>query len=262
MGRKKHKGAHAPDPDRPKPQPKIIENKALAGLAELKLPKVRTKKPKPPKKVRPPKAVMPVVRKASDAPLDSYEYDDRVAFQQAFAGVRPLGSGEGLRADKRKPADREALSRRVKATADAAEEAARARLDQLVGGGVHFEVHRHGDGGVEGRRRGAPARTARMLAAGELTPVARLDLHGRVTAQVAREVRAFVRDQHAAGRRNLSIVHGKGNRSEGGQGVLKDAVVRALTEGGAAPLVDAFASAPERFGGLGAILIRLRERAG
>ena len=101
-----------------------------------------------------------------------------------------------------------------------------------------------------------------MLASGELGPVARLDLHGERVKAVAGAVRAFVRGSHRASRRNLCIVHGKGRHSEGGRGVLQDAVVEALTNGGAAPLVDSFASAPTRFGGLGAMLVRLRDVPG
>ncbi|MEM1417057.1 MAG: Smr/MutS family protein, partial [Myxococcota bacterium] len=147
-----------------------------------------------------------------------------------------------------------------KAQAEAAEEAARARLDRLVAGDAHFDVRRHADGGLEGKRRGSPDRTVRMLAAGELTPEARLDLHGRERREVAREVSQFVRTGHRAGRRTLALIHGKGNHSEGGRGVLEDAVIKALTDGGAAPLVEAFATAPRRHGGTGVMLVRLRHR--
>jgi DNA-nicking Smr family endonuclease len=56
------------------------------------------------------------------------------------------------------------------------------------------------------------------------------------------------------------IIHGKGAHSEGGIGVLEEACVEALTKGGAAPFVEAFATAPARFGGRGAIVARLRDR--
>lgn len=194
--------------------------------------------------------------KASSTELAGYSADDRVAFHQAFAGVESLDSPHHR---KRGP-DRRSLAKAVRAKAQAAEEDARARLDALVGGGVFFDILRHSDGGVEGRRRGTPDRTSRMLAGGKLPPVAHLDLHGQRTDEVDRAVRTFVRESHRAGRLDLAIIHGKGHHSEGGKGVLQGAVVRALTKGGAAPLVDAFATAPSRYGGHGAVLVRLRMR--
>lgn len=193
---------------------------------------------------------------AKSGALEDYSHDDRVAFHQAFAGVDSLSEKNPAH---RGP-DRVALAKAVRARAKASEEDARDRLDALVGGGVHFDIARHSDGGVEGKRRGIPDRTCRMLAAGELTPVATLDLHGRTRDEVGSLVRGFVRASKKQGRLNLAIVHGKGNNSEGGRGVLQDVVIKALTAGGAAPLVDSFATAPRRFGGTGAILLRLRSR--
>jgi len=198
----------------------------------------------------------PKATRKSDEALAAYTRDDQVAFHQAFAGVDSLESKH----HKRQSPDRNALAKAVRARAEAAEEDARRRLDALVGGGVHFDLIRHGDGGIEGRRRGAPDRTCRMLAMGELAPSATLDLHGYLQAEVESAVRTFVRGSHKAGRQTLRIVHGKGNHSEGGKGVLRAAVVKALTNGGAAPAVEAFASAPDRFGGEGALLGRLRRR--
>ena len=201
-------------------------------------------------------AIQAAERAAKGGALESYSHDDRVAFHQAFAGVDSLS--EKNRA-QRGP-DRVALAKAVRVRAKAAEEDARERLDALVGGGVHFDITRHFDGGVEGKRRGIPDRTCRMLAAGELPPIATLDLHGRTRDEVGSLVRGFVRASKKQGRLNVAIVHGKGNHSEGGRGVLQDVVIKALSAGGAAPLVDSFATAPRRFGGSGAILIRLRSR--
>ena len=202
----------------------------------------------------PPSAPDPSAARTSD--LSGYSSDDRTAFHQAFAGVESLDS----KGQSRRGPDRRALARAVAARAKAVEDDARARLDALVGGGVHFDITRHSDGGIEGKRRGTPDRTARMLASGQLPPTATLDLHGRRQDEVSAEVRRFVRESHKAGRYDLCIIHGKGHNSEGGRGVLRGALVKALTDGGAAPLVDAFATAPRRHGGEGALLVRLRLR--
>ena len=97
-----------------------------------------------------------------------------------------------------------------------------------------------------------------MLREGKLPPEATVDLHGLTRREAGQKVRAFVREEHRRGRRTVAIVHGKGTHSEGGVGVLREVVVEVLSRGGAAPLVEAFATAPARFGGEGAILARLR----
>ncbi|MEO0324215.1 MAG: Smr/MutS family protein [Myxococcota bacterium] len=211
-----------------------------------------------------PGAAVPTPGRAGQG-IERYAYEDRAAFHQAFAGVRPLGTAQAgsdakraRSAAARSPKARNAAQ--VAARAEAAEEAARARLDRLVAGGTTIDVRRNADGGVEGRRRGAPDRTLRLLAAGELTPEARLDLHGFARGEVAREINRFVRSAHRAGRRTLALIHGKGRHSEGGQGVLEGAVIKALKDGGAAPLVEAFVTAPKRHGGAGVLLLRLRHR--
>src|SRR5690606_26903012 len=88
--------------------------------------------------------------KARETQSAAYEYADRAAFQQAFAGVRPL---TGKQADRRggAPAPRAAAP----AAPDAREEAARQRLDQLVAGELRFDVRYEEDGSLTGTRRGA-----------------------------------------------------------------------------------------------------------
>jgi DNA-nicking Smr family endonuclease len=56
------------------------------------------------------------------------------------------------------------------------------------------------------------------------------------------------------------IVHGRGQRSAGGVGVLPDVVLETLSRGGAAPVVRAFMSAPQRQGGAGAVVVFLVDR--
>ncbi|MBX3251648.1 MAG: Smr/MutS family protein [Myxococcales bacterium] len=197
----------------------------------------------------------------SEGPLAEYAYEDRVAFHDAFADVRPLDApAPGGKPKKPRASGRRgprALAER--AHRDAAEEEARARLDRLVAEGVRFTVSRD-EGSVEGRRRGVPDRTLLLLRRGELTPEARVDLHGLSYADALRTVRQFVRDCVHRGRLTVLLIHGKGAHSDGGVGVLAEACVEVLTKGGAAPFVDAFASAPARFGGEGALLVRLRAR--
>ena len=148
--------------------------------------------------------------------------DDRIAWHDAFSGVRPL-SGAKDRARGRvaptPPAPAPSLG----------DEEARARLAALVAGGVRFDVVRDGDE-VRGRRAGS--------------------------SEAEREVVRFLRAEQRRGMRRVLIVHGKGLHSDAGA-VLSDVVVRAITEGGAAPVVQAFVTASNALGGSGALLIEL-----
>ena len=125
--------------------------------------------------------------------------------------------------------------------------------------GVSFEVRRD-EHGVEAKRKGASDRTLMMILRSELTPEARVDLHGLTRDAAMRVVRQFLKDARARSRLTLLLIHGKGAHSEGGIGVLEEACVEALTKGGSAPYVEAFATAPQKFGGRGAIVVRLRKK--
>jgi DNA-nicking Smr family endonuclease len=134
------------------------------------------------------------------------------------------------------------------------DDAARKRLSELVGRGVRFDV-RSEDGFVQGVREGtSPALLARLRGSG-FAAEAELDLHGLRVAEVERAVSEFVRAQQRRGRRYVLIITGKGTRSEGGVGVLGEALAQALSSGGAAPFVLAFASAHARHGGTGAVAV-------
>jgi len=243
----------------PGPAPAIAQRpfaEALKGLTAAPAPSKAAPRAAP-RVAPPPKPAAPKPA-LQDALAGSHGYEDRAAFHQAMAGVRPL-AGAAVPARRRTEPPREAPKedRRAAAAArDAAEDAARARLDALVGGGVRFEVERDEDG-VRGRRADAPASHLAALTGGGAAPEASLDLHGLRAEEAAKEVVRFLRGSHRGGKRLVLVVYGKGHHSEGGVGVLGDRVVRALTEGGAAPVVLAFATAPLRLGGEGALLVRL-----
>ncbi|MCA9614039.1 MAG: Smr/MutS family protein [Sandaracinus sp.] len=194
-------------------------------------------------------------------PLGQYSYDDRVAFHDAFGDVRPLGAAAPGGQTKKPKASGVHGARAIaeRKHRDEAEEVARKRLESLVVGGVSFEVRRD-EHGVEAKRKGASDRTLMMILRSELTPEARVDLHGLTRDAAMRVVRQFLKDARARSRLTLLLIHGKGAHSEGGIGVLEEACVEALTKGGSAPYVEAFATAPQKFGGRGAIVVRLRKK--
>ncbi|HEX7479227.1 MAG TPA: Smr/MutS family protein [Polyangiales bacterium] len=171
----------------------------------------------------------------------------------AYAGARPIGD----KTARRRPVALASERRAVLAQDHSDELAARARLDALVAGGVRFNVQRD-EGFVHGLRADASPKLLARLAGKGFVAEATLDLHGRRAAEVARLVSEFVRSSHRSGARSLLIITGKGLHSEGGAGVLGLAVADALVQGGAAPLVQAFASAHVNRGGSGAIAVLLQ----
>lgn len=168
----------------------------------------------------------------------------------AYSGVRPLGH-------KRARKIVVSPERQRVATIDRDDEAAaRRRLAALVSGGIHFKVKTE-DGYVIGQRNEVQPKLVQKLSGKNFAPDATLDLHGEVTARVSDVVSTFVRAHHRRGGKQLLIIVGKGLHSEDGQGVLLDALIDALTHGGAAPLVRCFASAHANLGGRGAVAVML-----
>ncbi len=187
-------------------------------------------------------------------PSDALSGDDRIAYYDAIAGVRPLGGPSRGRA--RSPEEKVAPGRVSTTPPTRSDDLVRDRLGALVAGGVRFDV-RWEDERVLGRRVGVPASVEAELGRRGIAPEATLDLHGETGDDAERAVVRFVRRQHRRGARRLCLIHGKGTHSEGGLGVLQGRVVHALTEGGAAPVVEAFASACPELGGSGALVVQL-----
>jgi DNA-nicking Smr family endonuclease len=110
--------------------------------------------------------------------------------------------------------------------------------------------------GKKGEGQGIDRRQALRLKRGQLPIEARLDLHGMTQAEAHRALAAFVARGHAAGKRVLLIVTGKGTRE--GSGVLRAAVPRWLAEPALRPLVLTSEPAVPRDGGDGALYLLLR----
>jgi len=106
---------------------------------------------------------------------------------------------------------------------------------------------------------GVDRRTADRLRRGRLPIEAEIDLHGLTQADAHRALTAFIAGQHAAGRRCVRVITGKGTFREGG-GVLRTAVPRWLNEAGLRDRVLAISHAQPRDGGVGALYILLKRR--
>lgn len=185
-------------------------------------------------------------------PSETLRGEDRIAYYDAYAGVKPL-------ADRPQPANAPKLPPATPPARSLGDEEARARLAALVAGGVRFDVERDGDE-LRAARAGTSPQIVRALLREDARAEASLDLHGLRAEVAEREVVRFVRAEQRAGARRVRIVHGKGLHSPGGAGVLREVVVRALTEGGAAPCVRAFVTASHAAGGSGALLVELMPR--
>jgi DNA-nicking Smr family endonuclease len=169
----------------------------------------------------------------------------------AYAGARPIFQKGGRPSTPPRP-----VLAKQKQVDQAEEIAARARLAALVSGGVRFKISQEDDH-VEGVRQDASPKLLARLSGKGFAAEATLDLHGQRVARVADLVAGFVRTHHRRGARNLLIIAGKGLHSEDGVGVLRHALIEALTQGLAAPLILAFSSAHSSLGGSGALAVLL-----
>ena len=178
--------------------------------------------------------------------------DDRDALRRAFAGVTPLKGKQ--RVEKRRAAQQQEPAPRRDSVE---EEGVRSRLDDLVGGDYRFDVEYPDAYSVVGVRKGVHRSHVTALQDPTVGDDDALDLHGMRAEEAKRAVVKYVRSQRDRGFQYGLVIHGKGKRSTGGKGVLRGVAIEALTKGGAAPFVLAFATAPRRLGGEGALVIKL-----
>jgi DNA-nicking Smr family endonuclease len=181
--------------------------------------------------------------------------DEAMALSMAMQGVKPLPDAKVARVTARTPKI-ESRTASVATFGRSAEDEARARLDDLVARDVSFRIENEQDF-VRAIRTDAPPRILRELAR-RTRASETLDLHGLSQREARDTVTSWVRQMHKKGLSILCIVHGKGQHSEGGLGVLREVVVRALTETSASMCVLAFVTAPEACGGSGALLVELK----
>ena len=97
-----------------------------------------------------------------------------------------------------------------------------------------------------------------LLAAG-LTIEGKIDLHGRTQAQAHDDLHDFVARAHAAGKRMVLVITGKGMTASK-SGVLKENVPRWLNEPGLRRHVLAFDYAEPQHGGEGALYVLLKRK--
>lgn len=232
-----------------KPAPKASKTQTLAQSQRAPAPKASAPIAEP---AKPPTPIRP--------PSETLRGDDRIAYFDAIAGVRPIGAVKGklrhepsLEAVKKNPINETLVANERQAN----EASARKKLGELLGGGYEFDIAVDEEDFLEALRRDAPIEALGALRRANPRVDATLDLHGMREVDVDDKLARWVREQHKKGARRLLIIHGKGLRSPQGVAVLRDCVRSTLASSIATPLVHAFASAPPDLGGTGATLVEL-----
>ena len=170
--------------------------------------------------------------------------EERSAFREAVADVQPLDSN---RAVPERPAPAPVASSRQ-------QEAEQARLD-LASGAADPEPAETGEE-VFWCRDGLQRRVKRRLRTGQIPVEAAIDLHGLRVEEAREALGAFLHAAIGRGSRCVRVVHGKGLRSPGGEGVLRHKVQRWLAR---REEVLAFASCTLVDGGTGAVYVLLKK---
>lgn len=101
--------------------------------------------------------------------------------------------------------------------------------------------------------------TARRLARGKAKIEARLDLHGMTQAQAAVALEDFIERTQRQGKREVIVVTGKGTRTDGSIGVLRQMVPDWLNRQPNRSRIVAFTYAAPKDGGEGALYVRLKK---
>jgi DNA-nicking Smr family endonuclease len=202
-----------------------------------------------------PPPVAPPPRSTSAEPED-----EALLLHRLFAGVEPLDRTRGGRVPKQKVERSASVERHVKRGREAAQaeaDAVHEHLRTLVEGRARFEVSDDGRR-VEGRRVDLPADALRKLRRGLLPVDGRLDLHGMGVAEARGQLELFLRTMRARGERCVLVIHGKGEHSPLGVGVLRGEIAAWLSQGASSEHVAGFATADDADGGEGAVYILLR----
>ena len=110
---------------------------------------------------------------------------------------------------------------------------------------------------THGLSHGIDRRQAERFRKGKLPIEGKIDLHGRTQQDAHDDLLAFLKRAHAAGKRTVLVVTGKGITTSK-TGVLRQAVPRWLNEPAFRSLVLAFDYAEPQHGGEGALYVLLK----
>ncbi len=163
---------------------------------------------------------------------------DADLFRQAVSGVTPLAPSDRFRPDSRTPKPE-----------------ARPATNPPA---IPSPLSDHGAGDTaltEFLRPGLNRMTLRKLRRGEWRVEDELDLHGLSSDAARQQLTEFLHAAMQHGMRCVNVIHGKGWRSEGRDGILKVHTRHWLTQH---PQVLAFCEPPPAAGGGGAVWVLLK----
>ena len=179
-----------------------------------------------------------------DSADDGLDPEDRALFREAVADAKPL---ETDRVVPERPGPAPVARQRQ-------QETEQARLD-LASGAADPEPAETGEE-VFWCRDGIQHKVRRRLRNGHFPVESAIDLHGMRVEEARASLGTFLHNALGCGHRCVRIVHGKGRRSPGGEGVLRTKVQRWLAR---REEVLAFASCPPSDGGTGAVYVLLKK---
>jgi DNA-nicking Smr family endonuclease len=163
---------------------------------------------------------------------------DTDLFRQALEGVTPLAPPDRITPA---PKQRKIVVR-----------------NSLIATEVSDNLSDHGAGDIavtEFLRPGLNRMTLRKLRHGEWRVQDELDLHGLNSDAARKLLSTFLHEATQRGLRCVNVIHGKGWRSEGRDGIIKVHTRHWLTQH---PYVLAFCEAPNQAGGGGAVWVLLK----
>ncbi len=204
------------------------------------------------------KPQMPSTPSKPEAPATAAE--DALAFHRMMSGVTPIDRSKTrvpLTAQRVDPSNARVLAETARSLAASEAEDVHQHLRNLVQEGSRFEMSDDGRR-VEGRRIDLPPEALRKLRRGVLPIDARLDLHGLRAEDAKEKLALFLRESRTKGERCVLVVHGKGEHSAGGVGVLRGEIAAWLSQGRSSDHVAAFATAHDSDGGEGAVYVLLK----
>jgi DNA-nicking Smr family endonuclease len=246
VSKKKGKGGREQAAPVQKEKPFFRPFEAVAKEQKAKLAEAPVKASGPSRAApRPAAAVRPAGGKGKPPPPEP-------SFAELLYGVKPIDRGP------RSIPELEGTAPQPRAYPPEDDSDVRAHLRALVeGGSARFEISDDGQR-IEGKRIDVDAKVFRRLRRGELAPESTCDLHGLSVLDARARLEEFLAKSHARGDRTLLVVHGKGEHSPRGVGVLRGEMAAWLSQGTASVHVAAFATAVPDDGGEGAMYVLLQ----
>jgi DNA-nicking Smr family endonuclease len=187
--------------------------------------------------------------------LDAMARDDEFFFRRLMSGVVPLDEDKHGRVTNSAAPKKKVVTPQTPPRDP--DEDVRDRLMELVEGATRFEVTDDGKR-LLGRRLDLSPSAWRSFREGQMSIDARIDLHGRTSDEARCAIESFLKERRARKDRVALVVHGRGEHSPAGIGVLRGEIAAWLSQGRASQHVAAFATARADDGGEGALYVLVR----